>query len=73
MSALWSPQSVTQLSVDRTAYNGYQNGIKHNASINVNNNQAVGERERAKEKSQRVGDECKLGETVGRVSVRVRG
>lgn len=27
------------------AYNGYHNGIKHNASINVNNNRAVRERE----------------------------
>lgn len=26
----------------QAAYNGYQNGIKHNASINVNNNRAVG-------------------------------
>lgn len=27
------------------AYNGYHNGIKHNASINVNNNRAMRERE----------------------------
>lgn len=42
------------------AHNGYHNGIKHNASINVNNNRAVREREGGCKQG------CRGAECVGR-------